>query len=242
MALPSTPPKYGSWSQIVASIKEGEKGWRAFALQSALRAVGRSLATDGDFGPATLKQLKTFQGNNGLTADGIAGPATQARLLQRVSHTVHDNHPRLPDGLLRGFAEAEGANVLAATNWFTPSGGKPGVDCGPVQWRRYGPPFELDELKSAFDPLAAFEYASRILLGRIDDYNKRRPSLSDSVVLRIAVLAHNAPFMSEQVVRNGHLSTPNAQATWTSKPGGGHWTHAEWMKVYPDKVMQYVRR
>lgn len=240
MSLPSSPPRYSSWSQIVSSIKEGETGWRAFALQSALRAVGRSLAADGDFGPRTLSQLKTFQKNNDLTADGVAGPKTQARLLSRVSHIVHDNHPRLPDGILRGFAEAEGANVLAATNWFTPAGGKPGVDCGPVQWRRYGPPFDQGELKGAFDPLSAFRYASKVLLDRIDDYNRRRPSLSDAMVLRIAVLAHNAPFMAEQVVRNGRLSTPNALATWTTKPGGGHYTHAEWMQVYPDRVMKYV--
>jgi hypothetical protein len=226
---------------MMSSIKEGENGWRVYALQSALRASGRSLATDGDFGPKTLAQVKTFQKNNDLTADGIAGPATQARLLARVSRIVHDNHPRLPNGLLRGFAEAEGANILAATNWFTPAGGTPGVDCGPVQWRRYGPPFKQDELKAAFDTLSAFTYASKILLERVDNYNRRRPSLSDAQVLRAAVMAHNAPFMAEQIVRNGRLSTPDRLATWTTKPGGGHYTHAEWYKVYPDKVMKYVR-
>lgn len=240
MSLPSTPPKYASWSALVAPIKEGEKGWRPYALQTALRAVGRSLAADGDFGPRTLAQLKTFQSNNSLTADGIAGPATQARLLSRVGTIIHQNHPRIPNGLLRGFAEAEGANVLAATNWFTPAGGRPGVDCGPVQWRRYGPPFDLEELKTAFNTLTAFDYAAKILLTRIADYNRRRPSLTDSMVLKCAVMAHNAPFMAEQIVRNGRLSTPNALATWTTKPGGGHYTHAQWFEVYTGKVLKYV--
>jgi hypothetical protein len=238
--LPSEPPKYTSWSQLVSSIKEGEKGWRPFALQSALKAADFSIVNDGDFGPRTLAAVKSFQSSRKLTADGVAGAMTQAALLGVAGAVAHEDYPRIPDGLLRGFAEAEGANVLAATNWFTPVGGKPGVDCGPVQWRLYGPPFDQDGLKKAFHPVRAFRFASRLLLGRIDNYKQRRPSLSSSMLLRLAVLAHNAPFMSEQVVRNGRLSTPNALATWTNKPGGGHYTHAEWMQVYPDKVMKYV--
>ena len=240
MALPSSPPKYSSWSELVSPIKEGESGWRAWALQRALVSLGRSITPDGEFGPQTLRHVKDFQENNGLTADGIAGPATQGALVAKISHRVHDQFDGLPDGLLRGLGEAEGVNLLAATNWFTPAGGTPGVDCGIVQWRQYGPPFDQEKLRKAFSVADSFRYASQILLNRIADYNRRRPSLSDSTVLRIALLAHNAPFMAEQVVRNGKLSTPNASATWTVKPGGGHYTHAEWMQVYPDKLMKYA--
>jgi hypothetical protein len=165
---------------------------------------------------------------------------TQGKLIEQISRKVHLLQTELPDGLLQGFAEAEGANILAATNWFTPTGGRQGVDCGVVQWRQYGPPFEQNGLKAAFNCARSFVHASQTLLERISDYHRRRPSLNPAMLLRLAVLAHNAPFLAEQYVRNGKLSTPMALATWTTKPGGGHWTHAEWLGQYPDRVMKYV--
>ena len=241
MALPVAPPRYASWAQLLSPIKQDETGWRPYALQAALRSAGhKEIVLDGAFGSKTFAAVKAFQTRKRLPADGIAGDKTQAALLSVVSHHVHGLHPRLPDGLLRGMAEAEGVNRLAATNWYSPPGGRPGVDCGPVQWRQYGPPFDMAGLRDAFRADQAFIFASRLLLMRIDDYNRRRPSLSDAMVLRIAVLAHNAPFLSDQIVRNGHLSTPNALAVWTNKPGGDHYTHAEWLQAYPDRVMKYV--
>jgi len=38
------------------------------------------LAADGDFGPGTDKAVKAWQSANGLTADGIVGPATWAKM------------------------------------------------------------------------------------------------------------------------------------------------------------------
>ena len=239
MALPAEPPKYGSWASMVSGIRRGEMGWRVYALQSALSSTGRLLDTDGNCGARTERAILQYQQQYGMVPDGIAGPRVQGGLIERISHQVHQEIQNLPDGLLRGFAEAEGANLLAATNWYTPPGGQVGVDCGVVQWRQYKP-FRHDDLRKAFNCAASFRYASHILIGRIGSYDSRRPSLNPATLLRIAVLAHNAPFMSEQVVRNGKLSTPSAPATWTTKPGGGHYTHQEWMRVYPDRVMRYV--
>lgn len=240
MALPSVPPKYASWAAMLAPIREGDDGWPVYALQDALVSVGRTVPTDGAFGPRTHRAVRGFQGNNGLEPDGIAGVQTQRKLIERISHKTFAAFPNLPDGLLRGYAEAEGANILAATNWFTPAGGRPGVDCGVVQWRQYGPPFEERGLKKAFSCEDSFAYATLILLDRIQQYRLRRPILDKPMLLRIAVLAHNAPFLSEQIVRTGSLSTPTAPAMWTTKPGGGHYTHREWLKVYPDRIMRYV--
>mgnify|MGYP006210782981 FL=1 len=39
------------------------------------------ITADGDFGPGTERVLKAWQEDNGLTPDGIAGPATFAKLL-----------------------------------------------------------------------------------------------------------------------------------------------------------------
>ncbi len=51
-------------------------------LQYALTERGYPCTVDGSFGPATVKQLKAFQKANGLTVDGICGPATRAALLK----------------------------------------------------------------------------------------------------------------------------------------------------------------
>ena len=240
MSLPATPPKYDSWAEMVSGIKKGETGWRVFALQDALVSTGKALIADGAFGERTERAVMTFQKTWNLTVDGVAGVQTQRKLIETISHKVYQSFPNLPDGLLRGYAEAEGANILAATNWYTPPGGPKGCDCGVVQWRQYGPPFAAVGLENAFSCEQSFAYASNVLLTRMADYDRRRPALNKAELLRLAILAHNAPFLAEQVVRNGKLSTPNALATWTTKPGGGNYTHQEWYRVYPDRVMRYI--
>jgi putative chitinase len=57
-------------------IKKGSKGPTVLALQEAL-----NVGADGSFGSGTEKALKAWQEENGLTADGIAGPKTLAKLL-----------------------------------------------------------------------------------------------------------------------------------------------------------------
>jgi peptidoglycan hydrolase-like protein with peptidoglycan-binding domain len=39
------------------------------------------IAADGDFGPGTELAVKKWQEANGLTADGIVGPKTLAKLM-----------------------------------------------------------------------------------------------------------------------------------------------------------------
>jgi hypothetical protein len=225
---------------MLAPIKTRESGWRAYAVQAVVNHDTR-VALDGAFGPKTEEAVKTWQGRRNLAADGIVGPKTQGAMLRSSEHAVNATLPTLPPGLLWGFVVHEGAGLLAATNPYTPPGGAAGVDCGPVQWRQYGPPFKLDGLKAAFDARRALAYAGRELLRRRDDYRQRRPSLSRARALELAVLAHNAPFLSEQVVRSGTLRTPHAPAAWTTKPGGGHYTHAEWAAEYPRRIMSYAK-
>lgn len=52
-------------------------------LQWELTDRGYRCELDGDFGPTTTKQLKAYQEANGLTPDGICGPATRASLLKK---------------------------------------------------------------------------------------------------------------------------------------------------------------
>ena len=58
------------------TLRRGSQGAEVQALQKAL-----GLSADGDFGPGTERALKEWQQNNGLPADGLAGPATLQRLL-----------------------------------------------------------------------------------------------------------------------------------------------------------------
>lgn len=236
MALPASPPRYDSWGEILAPIIAGERGWRVYALQCGVNAH-----PDGIWGEQTDRQVRAYQRSRDLTPDGIAGPATQGQILQEAG-TAADRIAGLPKGVSWGFAVGEGAGVLAATNWFTPEGGRPGCDCGPEQRRRYGPPFNPAELAFSFNPHQALRHCAEQLRARQTEYMRRSSKLRDrpKLALEVAVLAHNAPFMAEQIVRNGRLSTPDALATWTRKPGGGHYTHREWRYHYPATILRFV--
>ena len=54
-------------------------------LQEALMMIGHYPGTrDGLMGPNTKRAIREFQEENDLDADGIAGPNTNARLVERL--------------------------------------------------------------------------------------------------------------------------------------------------------------
>ena len=57
-------------------LRLGVKGDDVEELQKKLKTAGYNIAVDGIFGQETLKALKDFQKNQGLTADGIVGDNT----------------------------------------------------------------------------------------------------------------------------------------------------------------------
>lgn len=63
----------------------GMSGAGVRALQVNLNKLGASLAEDGKYGPATSRAVSDFQSDNGLTADGVAGPATQGMITRRIA-------------------------------------------------------------------------------------------------------------------------------------------------------------
>ena len=60
-----------------STVRYGSTGQDVKTLQTMLNTVDNAkLTVDGDFGKSTLTAVKTFQKSNGLTADGVVGPAT----------------------------------------------------------------------------------------------------------------------------------------------------------------------
>ena len=69
---------------MIANIpfaQSGTKGPLAAAIQAALCEAGQPIDIDGEFGPLTETALREYQKKNGLEVDGVAGPATYAKLL-----------------------------------------------------------------------------------------------------------------------------------------------------------------
>jgi len=62
------------------TLKEGDWGSTVELLQWGLGRAGENVAADGIFGPMTAKAVKRWQEQNGLDADGVAGPRTWASL------------------------------------------------------------------------------------------------------------------------------------------------------------------
>jgi peptidoglycan hydrolase-like protein with peptidoglycan-binding domain len=74
----------------MATIQNGSQGADVLAWQAALVSAGYDPGTpDGVFGAKTDAATRSFQQNEGLTVDGIVGPASQtqmANVLQAVAY------------------------------------------------------------------------------------------------------------------------------------------------------------
>jgi Putative peptidoglycan binding domain len=202
MSLPTEPNR-----STPSSLRRGDTGWPVYALQRGL-AIG----ADGIFGPATESAVETYQAHAGLTADGVAGAKTQAALVRALDTATHAAHPSLPAGLLRGFADTESGANLGAVNWSIAGG----VDCGVVQIRVYGPPYDVGAMKSAYAPAGALDKVAADFLTRTDTYRAmayaaRHPA---EFAQRCAALAWNWPFAAEQYAKFGGLPDPNKVASW----------------------------
>lgn len=64
--------------------EEGDQGPEIVLIQKRLLALGYDVGNaDGDFGAVTESAVKAYQKNQGLTPDGLVGPATYRALLGR---------------------------------------------------------------------------------------------------------------------------------------------------------------
>src|ERR1700677_22760 len=73
----------------MAFFQLGNQGTGVQVIQTALIQKGYLQGTvDGNFGPQTTAAVKAFQQANGLSPDGIVGPATSAVLLGTAANTA----------------------------------------------------------------------------------------------------------------------------------------------------------
>lgn len=64
----------------ISSLSRGDEGIRVLALQEQLRERGYFVTQDRVFGSETENAVRQFQRDQGLVADGVYGPATEAAL------------------------------------------------------------------------------------------------------------------------------------------------------------------
>ena len=61
-------------------LQRGDSGQDVYNLQNALKYLGYTVTLDGKYGYDTMNAVKSFQQDQGLTADGVAGKQTLARV------------------------------------------------------------------------------------------------------------------------------------------------------------------
>ena len=88
-------------------LKKGSTGPEVEELQKIL-----GIKVDGDFGPATKLAVMKYQAQNGLTADGIVGPKTWAKMTSQKSTNNGSNYLWILDnghgGIIEGVYQTSG--------------------------------------------------------------------------------------------------------------------------------------
>jgi hypothetical protein len=69
-------------------LRQNDQGDLVVWAQEHLISAGYSIPVDGGFGPQTLSAVQAFQTAQGLSADGVIGPATWLALLRYAPATV----------------------------------------------------------------------------------------------------------------------------------------------------------
>lgn len=72
------------------TLKLDSTGHAVIVLQHFLKTIGQPISVDGEFGPKTLAQVKAFQSQHKLRADGVVGPKTWALLYEHGY--IYDSH------------------------------------------------------------------------------------------------------------------------------------------------------
>ena len=68
-------------------LQRGDSGQDVYNLHNALKYLGYTVTLDGKYGNDTMNAVKSFQQDQGLTADGVAGKQTLARVTELTGLT-----------------------------------------------------------------------------------------------------------------------------------------------------------
>lgn len=78
------------------TIRKGAKSHAVAEMQGILIDLGYDVGktgADGNYGTATQKAVKKFQGDHELTPDGVAGPATWQKALELIAEIEDEDKP-----------------------------------------------------------------------------------------------------------------------------------------------------
>ena len=67
-----------------AAFRVGDEGSEVLAIQKQLANLGYDVPVDGDYGPATVDAVKSFQNAQGMESNGLVGSATYSALLGKT--------------------------------------------------------------------------------------------------------------------------------------------------------------
>ena len=97
------------------ALKKGMRGHDVRVLQDYLTRAGISTPIDGVFGPGTLRNVKRFQRDHGLTVDGVVGSGTVSLLRQLgEGGTAGDSGDTAPAPVGHARLRADGTAVAPA--------------------------------------------------------------------------------------------------------------------------------
>jgi len=201
-----------------------------WAIQKILNQVAKTeLVLDGIFGEKTESQVKNYQKNRNLGADGVAGPKTQQRMIDGWLNQVHG----LPLNLLDGQVLGESGGMFTAVNWSKP----PGCDCFVIQQRLY--PIEGTNVFGTQQLMTAASVREQLVNSSINLRNRyeiylRRDGTQNSNVLdyiptaeerawRLAMLFHNYQTGADNYSkeRDHHSSYWTTPQDWVTEVNNG---------------------
>lgn len=108
-------------SDGAALLRQGSHGEAVRKVQEALRDLGYTVSTDGDFGPQTKRAVQAFQRAEGLGDDGVIGRGTMTALDGRFAGASAATNVRVRRNIT-ALGSAEITALAAAINGLKSSG------------------------------------------------------------------------------------------------------------------------
>lgn len=227
---------------VLRSFKEGQSGWPVAAFQLNLAQRNPALAVDGEFGPKTKAAVVSWQQQNNLTADGVAGPATCRSLCLVLTSPYQDKY-RTPHGLARGVIEGESAFDPACVSAVYSNDTR---DIGAWQDNISQSAWSDDErLKVSFNISTLADATLAKVRAQHDRY--RSWGCDNTVAWQLGVLFHNRPADADALARasvgrdsiNWTVISDDNPSWYCAQPGLC-WSHRAWVQKYIQDKTRYI--